>query len=325
MLQIRRRPEPTAVWAARGWPPLLPWAGRPEVPWLFWALHEVSGAAQAEDVEVIDDLLTEAGLMLERIWTDPPRGAHRRDVMSISTGLWAEVQRGRGVTDLTQVALHARLLRNLVAPAGRQLPTRPALATPAYRPPEERIAGRHLPLAGTSGIHGRELHEQFLLLVATVLSNGGGHLVDHLTARGPHGSEPTRTGWNRPGGGAGTRLGSIQAGEHRGSGDLILRPGPCLTAIRRRMRTRPVAGADQWSVDGIGWALAGAWLTDTTLIVEPDRISRSHTAAWPVVADRPVEQVWRLPLEVFHPEQFFTGPQRWPGSIPTSLRPVPNR
>jgi hypothetical protein len=293
------------------------------VPWLFWALHEVSSAAQAEDLEVIDDLLTEAGLMLERIWTDPPPGAHRREVMSISTGLWAEVQRGRGVTDLTQVALHARLLRNLVAPAGQQLPTRPPLAVPAYRPPDERIAGGHLPLANSAGIHGRELQEQFLLLVATVLSNTGGHLVDHMTSRVPRGLGPTRTGWNRPDGGpAGTRLGSIRTGDD--SGDLILRPGPCLTAVRRQMRTRPVTGADQWSVDGIGWALAGAWLTDTTLIIEPNRISRNHTTAWPVVADRPAEHVWRLPLAVFHPEQ-FSGPQRWPRSTTPPLRPVPDR
>jgi hypothetical protein len=93
MLRIRRRSEPTARWAARGWPPLLRWADRPEVPWLFWALHEVAGAAQAEDFDAVDDLLTEAGLMLERVWTDPPDGARRSDVMSISTGLWAEVQR----------------------------------------------------------------------------------------------------------------------------------------------------------------------------------------------------------------------------------------
>ena len=197
MLHIRRRSDPTAVWAARGWPPLIDWADRAEVPWLFWALHELTGAVQADDVDVVDDLLTEAGQLLERIWTDPPAGAHRRDAMAISTGLWAEVQRGRGITDLTQVALHAGLLRNLVAPAAGQLPTRPALAVPAYRPPGQRIAGGHLPLTGTAVIHGRDVHEQFLLQLATVLSNGGGHLVDHLNARTPRGADPARTGWAR--------------------------------------------------------------------------------------------------------------------------------
>jgi hypothetical protein len=77
-------------------------------------------------------------------------------------------------------------------------------------------------------------------------------------------------------------------------------------------------------VDDIGWALADAWLTDTTLIIESDRISRSHTTAWSVVADHAVEQVWRLPLEVFHPHQFFTE-QRWRRSTTTPLRPVPDR
>ena len=241
MLHIRRRSEPTALWAARGWPPLLHWADRPEVPLLFWALHELAGAVQADDVDAVDDLLTEAGLMLERVWTDPPPDAHRRDVISISTGLWAEVQRGRGVTDLTQVALHARLLRNLVAPAAGQLPTRPTLAVPAYRPPGERIEGGHLPLAGTAEIRGRELHEQFLLLIATVLSNGGGHLVDHLSSHVPAGADPERTGWDRPGGEpAGTRLGSIRTGGHRKRRrDVLLRPGPCLTAVRRHLQTGP--------------------------------------------------------------------------------------
>lgn len=296
------------------------------MPWLFWALHEVAGAAQAEDFDAVDDLLTEAGLLLERVWTDPPAGARQSDVMAISTGLWAEVQRGRGVSDLTQVALHARLLRNLVAPAAGQLATRPALAVPAYRPPDERIQGGHLPLAGSGGLPGRAVQEQFLLLIATVLSNGGGHLVDFVSAHVPRGVDRPRAGWNRHGGGpAGTRLGSIRSGDNVGGGDLVLRPGPCLTAVRRWLRARPViARADQWSVDEIGWALAGAWLTDTTLVIEPARISRSHTTAWPVVADHPAEEVWRLPLAAFHPRQFFPDQERWQRSA-TPLRPVPGR
>ena len=118
--------------------------------------------------------------------------------------------------------------------------------------------------------------------------------------------------WTRPGAPTGTRLGSIRPGEEQVSGDLVLRPGPCLTAVRRHVRVRPVIkGADQWwSVDDVGWALAGAWLT------EPDRISRSHTTAWPVVADHPAEQVWRLPLAAFHPLQFFPSQERGSGLPP---------
>ena len=86
-----------------------------------------------------------------------------------------------------------------------------------------------------------------------------------------------------------------------------------------------IAGADQWSVDDIGWALAGAWLTDTTLIVEPDRISRSHTTAWPVVADHPVEQVWRLPLAVFHPDAVLPSAGTLAAVCHHRLRPVPDR
>lgn len=324
MLHIRRRYEPTARWAARGWPPLLRWTDRPEVPLLFWALHELTDAAQADDIDAVEDLLTEAGVLLERIWTDPPAGAHRHDVMSISTGLWAEVQRGRGVTDLTQVALHGRLLRNLVSPARNELPLRPGAAVPAYRARGERIAGRQLPLAPTAGLHGRELHEQFLLLLATVLSNGDGHLVDHETCRVPRGTDSSRTGWTRPDGGpAGTRLGSVRTGEHPSNSDLLLRPRPCVTAVRRQARSSAPAGAEQWTVDAVGWAFARAWLTDTTLIVEPQQISRSHTTALPVVADNKAEPVWRMPLEVFHPYQFGF-PQRRRSRETGSLRPIPD-
>ena len=56
-------------------PPLLRWTDRPEVPLLFWALHELTDAARASDVDAVEDLLFEAGVMLERIWTDPPAGA----------------------------------------------------------------------------------------------------------------------------------------------------------------------------------------------------------------------------------------------------------
>jgi len=295
------------------------------VPWLFWALHEVAGAAQAEDFDAVDDLLTEAGLMLEKVWTDPPAGGRRSDVMAISTGLWAEVQRGRGVRDLTQVALHARLLRNLVAPVAGQLPARSALAVPAYRPPGDRIEGGHLPLAGTGVGGGPELQEQFLLLIATVLSNGGGHLVDHATSHIPRGADPVRTGWTRAGAPTGTRLGSIRPGAEQRSGDVVLRPGPCLTAARRHLPARPgITGTNQWTVDDVGWALAGAWLTDTTLIVEPHQISRSHTTTWSVAADHPAEQVWRLPLAAFHPLQFFHPREHWQ-QFTNPLRPVPDR
>lgn len=326
MLHIRRGSEPTTAWAARGWPALWNWADRPEVPLLFWALHELSAAAQADDIDAVEDLLTEAGLMLERVWTDPPQDGRRRDAMSISTGLWSEIQRGRGVTDLTQVALHARLLRNLVTPADGQLPTRSMRAVPAYLPPGDRIKGGHLPLAGTAEFRGRDQHEQFLLLIATILSNNGGHLVDYLNSDLPAGADRKRTGWDRPGGKpAGTRLGSIRTGGPEGGGDVLLRPGPCHTAIRQHLQTRPlVAGANQWSIDEIGWALAGAWLTDTTLIVEPAQVSRSHTTAWSVAADDPEEQVWRLPLAVFHPEQFFPK-NRGQQSATPRLRPVPDR
>jgi len=74
-------------------------------------------------------------------------------------------------------------------------------------------------------------------------------------------------------------LDNIRTGEEQGSGDVVLRPGPCLTGQTTR---------------------AGQTCHH-----------RSHTTALPVVADHPAEQVWRLPLAAFHPLQFFSARERW--------------
>src|SRR5664279_705380 len=331
MLHIRRQGQPLASWTARGWPPLLRRADSPDVPWLYWALNEVGAAADAHDVDAIDDLLTEAGILLERIWTQSAArtaGPRFAELLSISTALWSEIQRGRGMTELTQVALHARLLRNLVAPSGGQLLTRPAGAVPAYRAPDERVTGGHLPLiTGPAGVTGRPAPEQFLTLLAMVLSNGGGHLSDHAAPRCPPGAEPSRTGWARRGcGPAGTRLGSIRVAEREHADDLLLRPGPCLTAVHRLVRVRPVVPeAAAWSVDDVGWTLAAAWLTDTTLIAGGDTITRAHTTTQPVLADQRPEQLWLLPLAVFHPRQFYPHPGRGRRRRGTVLRPLPGQ
>lgn len=327
MLHIRQRTTAAASWAARGYPSLMRWeTGRDEAPLLYWALTEVGPAATADDLDAVTDLLDEAELLLDRIWTEPNSGGRRhREITAISTALWSELQRGRGAEDLTEIALHARLLRNLVAPRPGQFPARPTTAVPAYRPPGNRIRGGRLPLTGQAPLGERDLNEQFLLLLAVVLSHGRGHLVDHDTGLPPRGADPDRTGWTRPdGAGAGVLLGSIRRTD-RDHADLILRPGPCLTAVKRWVRTRPsVPGADRWTVEDIGRALAQAWLIDTTLILEPTLISRIHTAAWPVHVDRTAEQVWRLPLTVYHPRQLQPRGEGRPNSA-GPLRPVPDR
>ena len=325
VLHIRQRTTATAAWAARGYPPLVRWtANRPEPVLLYWALTEFGSAATSADLDAINDLLDESELLIERIWTEPEFGGRRHlEVVAISTALWSEVQRGRGADNFTEVALHARLLRNLVAPPAGQIPARPTTAVPPYRPVRERIRGGRLPLAGQVPTRKRDLPEQFLLLLAVVLSNGRGHLVDHETAGCPRGCDPEKTGWGTSGLAAGVRLGSIR-GHDRGQADLLLRPGPCLTAIKKWLRTRPVVDAATWTTDDIGWALADAWLTDTTLILEATRITRASTAPWAVTADGPMEKVWRLPLAVYHPHQFHPAGEGWRGSA-VPLRPIPDR
>ena len=118
-------------------------------------------------------------------------------------------------------------------------------------------------------------------------------------ARGSRGSGPDANGWTRP----------VAAPGPGWEASDPARTGAAVTDCAR--------AASPWSDDT--WARPDMHRTDH------GTVDRSHTTAWPVVADHPVEQVWRLPLEVFHPEQFFPGQQRWPRSTTTTLRPVPDR
>ena len=69
--------------------------------------------------------------------------------------------------------------------------------------------------------------------------------------------------------------------------------------------------------------MAGAWLIDTTLVVD-ERAERVDAASVPVVVDGDAELVWSLPLAVFHPDQFFspTSGSRRPR---TGLQAVPDQ
>jgi len=322
MLQIQQRsPSPSGRWELSGWPALTQWGLRPELPLLYWALREIPAAAAAADSEVLDDLLLEVELWLERIWRAPPptRGkADAGDLLNISAALWAEVQLGRSSADMLQIALHARKLSNLFAPTGTD-PTRPVDAVPRYVPVVNRIQGGHLPLTlRPVGIHGRALDEQFLLLLAAVLSNRGGYLAGNRSDQTPRLADPVRTGWAQvdtdP---AGTLLGSI---EDTGRGfRLLLRPRPCLTAVNR---IRGKVGNPAWDPVAIGRSLASCWLTDTTL-VDAKTPRRIYTVAATVCSDRRPEQVWILPIETFHPHQFFLPAPPQPRRKGTHLRPVP--
>lgn len=294
---------------------------RPEPEQLYWALHAIPGAAAAGDMELLDDLLTEAGIWLDRIWRHPAGTVRTKtadDFLSISTTLWAETQRGRGAEDLDQIRLHTRLLRNL---AGPELPPARSSRTmlPAYRKPEDRIRGGHLPLTRRPvGPADRDLPEQFLLLLAAVLSNRGGHLSAVTSLSCPPGADAEHVGWaTEHSGAAGSLLGSIAVGDQ----EMRLRPGPCLTAVNR---SRANNGADHWLVDEIGWALADRWLVDTTLTIDSAGARRLHTCAGEVLDDHRPEQIWRLSLAVFHPHQFFPagGPALRRGPSLRAVRPT---
>ena len=319
MLHLRQSAQPSARWAHQGWPALLRWSDRRSEPeQLYWALTAIPSAAAAGDLAVLDDLLTEIRMWLDRIWRDPKhvvRGS-AADFLSISTQLWAETQRGRGAEDLDQIRLHARLLRNLAGP-DLPPPRSSSAMVPTYRRPQDRIRGGRLPLTEhAASLTDRDTHEQFLLLLAVVLSNRGGHVSDYLELRCLSGADGSRTGWTADhSGAAGSLLGSVDNDRQ----ELRLRPRPCLTAVNR---IRDRSSADRWTVDEIGWALAEQWLVDTTLIAGPADVRRLPTCLSEVLTDRRPEQIWRVSLEVFHPLQFFSAqapshPRR------SSLRSVP--
>ncbi len=143
-------------------------------------------------------------------------------------------------------------------------------------------------------------------MLAAVLSNRGGHLSAATSLRCPPGADVEHAGWaTEHSGPARGLLGSIGGNDQ----ELRLRPGPCLTAVNR---SRVDHGAAHWLVDEIGWALADRWLVDTTLTIDSAGARRLHTCAGEVLDDHRSEPIWRLPLAVFHPQQFFPagGPTR---------------
>lgn len=316
MLHIQQPGSVTALWGVQGWPPLADWAEHPDLPLLYWALREISPAVEVDDLDVVDDLLAEIAVWLDRILRRPvgdPIG--HPDLVPVLTLLWGEMQLGRGAGDLLQLKVNAALACKATAPAVATT-DRPDVAVPPYVPGPDRIRGGHLPLVVDVpvGAADRPAHELFLLELAGVLSNGGGHLSEFVAPRAPDGSLPGRTGWaSAHQGAAGELLGSLRSvpDEMR---MVLLRPGASLRAVQAAGRGRA------WTVEGLGRALAAAWLVDTTLIVD-EAVQRRDTVDGPVVADADPEPLWQLPLEVFHPDQF--GRLR-PGPPRAGLRAVPD-
>lgn len=302
MLHIQQAGSVTARWGVRGWPPLADWAEHPDIPPLYWALHEIGPAADADDLDAVDDLLAETALWLDRILLRPPAGepVGHPDLIPVLTLLWGEMQLGRGTGDLLQLKVNAALACKATAPAVST--ARPATAVPRYVAGPDRVRGGHLPLVvgapTDTGAHPE--HELFLLQLAAVLSNGRGHLSDFVAHRAPPGSLPERTGWTTAHQGpAGPLLGSIRSSPDDLS-TVLLRPQACVHAIQSGGGL-PEAG--RLSPRRIGRALAAVWLIDTTLAVG-DRVERRTYISTPVMVDADPEAVWRLPLAVFHPDQF---------------------
>lgn len=298
MLHIVRRADLVASWGEQGWPTLLGKVGdRPEPDWLYWSLTELGPAADQRDLRIVDDLLAEIAQLLERLWSVDRAGI---SFAPISASLWGEIQRGRGAEDMTSLALHGRLLRNTLGPA--RTGPRPADVAPPYRAAADRVAGGHLALVD----HASEVdfdHDPaavFLQLLATVLSNHGGHLVDAAGGGAPAGVDAGRISWRS--GPEGQVLGSVNRDTVSDVGStMLLRPGPSVDAVNA---VAVATGSERvFAVESVGRALAEAWLIDTTLRVDL-QLRREFNVMAQLTEDLDEEPLWRLPLAVFHPRQF---------------------
>ena len=294
MLHIRPdQATVTAAWSVDGWAALISPTAQPGGQILYWLLQELPAAAAAADWNVVDDMLDEAAVWLDRIWLTPPGPpASAGKAIAVAANLWGELQRGRGAEDTQHIAFHAGLLQKLLgAPDDRRPP-----AVPVYLPPNRRISTGRLPLRTAAGEQPQLVElpvaEQVLLQLLAVLSNpGGGHLSDRAAHRCPPGAAPHRTGWTRtsrrP---TGPLLGSIDVE----TDSLLLRPAQCLTAV---------AAPATWTIDAVGDALAAAWLVDTTL--DTAAATRRALVDVSIVDHQDPEPSWRLSLDVFDRAQFF--------------------
>lgn len=294
MLHIRPdQATVTAAWSADGWPALISPVAQPGGPPLYWLLQELPAAAAAADWDVVDDMLDEAAVWLDRIWLTPPAPpAPAGKAIAVAANLWGEMQRGRGAEDTQHIAFHAGLLQKLLGTPGHRGPP----AIPVYVPPNRRISTGRLPLRTAAAGQPQQappvVAEQVLLQLLAVLSNpGGGHLSDRVAHRCPPGAAPHRTGWTRtsrrP---TGPLLGSIDTE----TDSLLLRPAQCLTVV---------AAPTAWTTDVIGDALAAAWLVDTTL--DTAAATRRALVDASVIDHQDPEPAWRLSLNVFDRGQFF--------------------
>lgn len=312
VLNIRPRSGSAAArWGLRGWPTLVRWSSdHPAVEHLYWALNELPGALAAEDTEVFEDLVAEAGTWLSELWHRPaaPLKSRAGEFVAVSTAVWIEFNHGLATHDLEYAEHHVHLLHRLVGPPEGSTPHRGPAAVPPYLPRPDRIhRGDHLPLV-TAPVRdldellaGRPPHEQFLLLLLQVLSNQGGHLSDKDVVRCPPGSTPTQCGWTRAHGDPhGPMLGSLDAA----TGHLLLAPGAAMRAVRSAHRRL----ATGWTVADIGQGLFNAWLIDSTLDLSGPR--RRTDVQVQLVETQTEQAVWRIPLDVVHPLQFFSSRPR---------------
>lgn len=285
VLIIRTPPSAEAVWAEQGWPTVVPTdSDHRERPELFgWAMRTITPAVRSADWPAVEDLVDEGNVWLSRI-----RGANYsapdaavQPFLSITDTLWPEVQRAVGARDPDRLTYAARLLSKLCGVAdvvGR----RPVGAVPAYVPLAERP---YLTAAGPSrpGPAG-----QFLADLAAILSNQRGHLVDAADDRRPPvDKQPDAMGWRSATDPQGPPLGSLD----NEAGTLRLR---AKTVAQLLQESRGPA-EDSEIETRLGEALAGAWLIDTTLVVDPDQFRRVAGVidTWWDGGDS--ELIWRLP------------------------------
>lgn len=298
MLAIRQAQSAEARWVSQGWPTLVARRTRPDLQGqLYWALSTLSHAADAADVDAMENLSAETSLYLDLLTRVAALNARAQ---AVTLSLWGELCRAHGAEIWDAVAHHANTMARLLTPPAE----RSDHAAPSYVPVHERIRGGALPLILSNPDLGARSAPADLLLsmIASALVQGAGHLLDYATGSQPA-AVPHRVGWlsGQP---SGLTIGSYRPGGSLGDGEVLLRPGPTLRAIGA-----PPAGP--WTVRSAGQVLLRQWLVEGTLVVSGTSVRRSAAQRQALTDTTGVEEaLWVIPAGVFAVDQFGASARR---------------
>lgn len=290
VLHVDRTFHPVGQWAHQGFPAITAAAPESITRGLYFALTELTAAADALDDQVVTDLMAEVGVLGELL----VRTQLDAELASIALELWGQLQHAAGAGDHQLVAVHAVTMRRLLPrPERRDRQDTPAYLSVGARlrlgdGPLPEVVDDDVPMPADPAAG-------FLIALAAVLLAGRAHVVEAGgSIRCPIGAAPARVGWL---GAAplGPKIGMLSMAEQV----LVVDPYRCVQLVRAVSPETP-------DVSVLGRVLVQRWLMDSTLLV--DELTVRREAAVSAIAAGYGEQgpawVWSLPLSHWAPEQF---------------------